>query len=38
MRETEFEGVPATVPYAFEKILIVDEYGAKSLVTTEWGG
>lgn len=35
MRETEFEGVPATVPYAFEKALI-DEYGTKSLVKTEW--
>jgi hypothetical protein len=37
MRETEYEGVPATVPYAFERIL-VEEYGAKSLVMTEWGG
>lgn len=37
MRETEYEGVPATVPYAFEKILI-EEYGTKSLVMTEWGG
>ncbi|KAL1879396.1 hypothetical protein VTK73DRAFT_7033 [Phialemonium thermophilum] len=37
MRETEFEGVTATVPYAFDKILI-DEYGTKSLVTTEWLG
>ncbi|OIW27506.1 hypothetical protein CONLIGDRAFT_435014 [Coniochaeta ligniaria NRRL 30616] len=37
MRETEYEGVAATVPYAFERILI-EEYGTKSLVTTEWGG
>ncbi|KAF3070414.1 Protein MNN4 [Daldinia childiae] len=32
-----FEGVPARVPYAFDKIL-TDEYGAKSLVNTEWAG
>ncbi|CAK7241480.1 MAG: mannosyltransferase [Sporothrix thermara] len=37
MRETEFEGVPATIPYAFDKIL-TDEYGAKSLVATQWEG
>jgi hypothetical protein len=37
MRQTEFEGVPATIPYAFERIL-TDEYGSKSLVTTEWEG
>ncbi|TDZ47638.1 Protein MNN4 [Colletotrichum trifolii] len=37
MRETEFEGVPATIPYSFERILS-DEYGTKSLVTTEWLG
>ncbi|KAH9898740.1 LicD family-domain-containing protein [Xylariomycetidae sp. FL2044] len=37
MRRTEFEGVAATVPYAFDKIL-TDEYGSKSLVTTEWLG
>ncbi|KAB5582661.1 LicD family-domain-containing protein [Coniochaeta sp. 2T2.1] len=35
MRETEYEGVAATVPYAFERILI-EEYGSKSLVMTEW--
>jgi hypothetical protein len=35
MRETEYEGVPALVPYSFEKIL-VEEYGPKSLVMTEW--
>lgn len=37
MRVTEFEGVKATVPYLFERILI-KEYGTKSLVTTEWLG
>jgi len=37
MRVSEFEGVTATVPYSFEKILI-EEYGSKSLVTTEWLG
>jgi phosphorylcholine metabolism protein LicD len=37
MRTSEFEGVTATVPYNFEKILI-EEYGTKSLVTTEWLG
>lgn len=37
MRQTEFEGVPATIPYSFDRIL-VDEYGSKSLVTTEWEG
>lgn len=37
MRETEFEGVPVTIPYAFERIL-TDEYGAKSLVTTVFEG
>ncbi|KKY32797.1 putative mannosylphosphate transferase [Diaporthe ampelina] len=37
MRETEFEGVPATVPYAFDTVLM-SEYGKKSLVTTEWQG
>ncbi|EON99322.1 putative mannosylphosphate transferase protein [Phaeoacremonium minimum UCRPA7] len=35
MRESEFEGVPATIPYSFDRIL-TDEYGLKSLVTTEW--
>ncbi|UNI24614.1 mannosyltransferase [Purpureocillium takamizusanense] len=34
LRRTEFEGVRALVPYSFEQIL-VDEYGAKSLVTEE---
>ncbi|KIH95151.1 hypothetical protein SPBR_03515 [Sporothrix brasiliensis 5110] len=37
MRETEFEGVPATIPYSFDKIL-TDEYGSKSLVATQWEG
>lgn len=37
MRVTEYEGVRALVPYSFERILIA-EYGAKSLVTTEWQG
>jgi hypothetical protein len=37
MRETEYEGVPATIPYSFERILI-EEYGTKSLVMTEWKG
>ncbi|KAI1807740.1 LicD family-domain-containing protein [Daldinia bambusicola] len=37
VRRTEFEGVPALVPFAFDKIL-TDEYGAKSLVNTEWAG
>lgn len=35
MRETEFEGVPAIVPYAFEPVLTA-EYGKKSLITTSW--
>jgi phosphorylcholine metabolism protein LicD len=37
MRQSEFEGVPATVPYSFERIL-TEEYGMKSLVITEWEG
>ncbi|KAI0182008.1 LicD family-domain-containing protein [Hypoxylon sp. FL1284] len=37
LRRTVFEGVPAAVPFAFDKML-VDEYGAKSLVTTQWEG
>lgn len=37
MRETEYEGVVAKVPYSFDRIL-TDEYGMKSLVTTEWLG
>ncbi|TLD24960.1 hypothetical protein PspLS_06205 [Pyricularia sp. CBS 133598] len=37
MRESEFEGVPATIPYSFDRIL-TEEYGVKSLVTTEFMG
>ncbi|KKA30094.1 hypothetical protein TD95_005364 [Thielaviopsis punctulata] len=37
MRHSEFEGVPTMIPYNFERILI-DEYGVKALVTTEWLG
>ncbi|KAI1381667.1 LicD family-domain-containing protein [Hypoxylon crocopeplum] len=37
VRRTDFEGVPAAVPYAFDKIL-TDEYGSRSLVATEWAG
>jgi LicD family len=37
MRETEFEGVPATVPYNFERVL-QDEYGLKSMLMTDWEG
>lgn len=37
MRQSEFEGVPATIPYAFDRILTA-EYGAKSLVTTQFAG
>ncbi|KAK3387620.1 LicD family-domain-containing protein [Podospora didyma] len=37
LRETEFEGVPALVPYSFNRVLI-DEYGTKSMVQTEFAG
>jgi hypothetical protein len=37
MRETEFEGVTAMIPYAFDRVL-TEEYGIKSLVTTQWKG
>ncbi|KAL2117251.1 hypothetical protein VTJ04DRAFT_9419 [Mycothermus thermophilus] len=37
LRETEFEGVPALVPWDYEKIL-ADEYGAKSMTVTEFHG
>ncbi|KAL2021533.1 hypothetical protein VTK56DRAFT_7032 [Thermocarpiscus australiensis] len=37
LRETEFEGVPALVPNEYERIL-VEEYGVKSLVLTEYEG
>jgi hypothetical protein len=33
LRETEFEGVPASVPYSFDKILI-EEYSARALTKT----
>jgi phosphorylcholine metabolism protein LicD len=37
MRETTFQGVPAWVPFSYDKIL-TEEYGSKSLVLTtyEW--
>lgn len=37
MRETMFEGVPAKVPYSYDKIL-VQEYQEKALVITEFQG
>ncbi|KAF2688708.1 hypothetical protein K458DRAFT_293781 [Lentithecium fluviatile CBS 122367] len=37
MRETVFEGVPAKVPYSYDKILI-EEYKEKALVVTEFQG
>jgi hypothetical protein len=37
MRESIFEGVPAKIPYAYDKILI-EEYQQKSLVVTEYEG
>ncbi|KAI1809324.1 LicD family-domain-containing protein [Poronia punctata] len=37
LRRTEFEGVEAWIPYAFDKVL-VDEYGPRCLVVTEWAG
>jgi hypothetical protein len=37
MRETTFEGVPAKVPYAYDKILI-DEYQESSLIDTNYNG
>ncbi|KAK5629398.1 hypothetical protein RRF57_005113 [Xylaria bambusicola] len=37
LRRTEFEGVQAWIPYAFDKVL-TDEYGPKSLVAEEWAG
>jgi len=35
LREAEFEGVRANVPYDFDTVLR-DEYGRKALITTEW--
>lgn len=37
MRQTAFEGVPATVPYNFNRVL-TSEYGVKSLVITDYQG
>ncbi|PVI03925.1 hypothetical protein DM02DRAFT_611876 [Periconia macrospinosa] len=37
MRETTFEGVPAKVPYSYDKILI-QEYKERALVVTEFEG
>jgi hypothetical protein len=37
MRESVFEGVPARVPYAYEKVL-VEEYDDKALTVTEFEG
>ncbi|KAI4610939.1 hypothetical protein J4E80_007970 [Alternaria sp. BMP 0032] len=37
MRETMFEGVPAKVPYNYDKIL-VDEYKEKALIETNFHG
>lgn len=37
LRETEFEGVPALVPYDFERTL-VEEYRAEALTRTEFEG
>lgn len=37
MRETMFEGVPAKVPYSYDKIL-KEEYQQKALVVTEFEG
>jgi hypothetical protein len=35
MRETEYEGVPAKVPYKYKEILI-EEYGQMALVATHF--
>ncbi|KAK5658583.1 hypothetical protein OQA88_1976 [Cercophora sp. LCS_1] len=37
LRETEFEGVRALVPYDFNRVL-TGEYGVRALVTVEWEG
>ncbi|KAF2397145.1 hypothetical protein EJ06DRAFT_162688 [Trichodelitschia bisporula] len=37
MRESVYEGVPALIPYAYEKIL-VEEYKEKALVVTNYEG
>ena len=37
MRESVYEGVPARIPYAYDKILL-EEYREKALVLTEYEG
>ena len=37
MRESTFEGMPAKIPYAYDKILL-EEYHQKALVLTEYEG
>jgi hypothetical protein len=37
MRESIYEGVPAKIPYAYDKIL-TQEYQQKALVLTEYEG
>ncbi|EHK98745.1 hypothetical protein M7I_5420 [Glarea lozoyensis 74030] len=37
LRETEFEGVPALIPYSFDRIL-TEEYSARALTKTEHEG
>ncbi|KAF4624265.1 hypothetical protein G7Y89_g13908 [Cudoniella acicularis] len=37
LRETEFEGVPALVPYSFDTVLTA-EYGSRALTKTEHAG
>ncbi|KAK8133550.1 Protein MNN4 [Apiospora sp. TS-2023a] len=37
LRRSEFEGVPASVPYGFDPILR-GEYGSKNMTTTLWQG
>jgi phosphorylcholine metabolism protein LicD len=37
LRESNFEGVPALVPFAYDKVLTA-EYGAKALTLTEYEG
>ena len=37
MRESLFEGVPALIPYAYDRLL-VEEYESKALVLTEFEG
>ena len=37
MRDSMYEGVPAKIPYAYDKILM-EEYHEKALVLTEYEG